>query len=169
MMVIPLVVGVAALFLYLLGIVPSHIQVPPGVREFATMEEAQAKLGFKIILPAYFPGYLGWPPARITGEVAPVPQAWTLFVSPDHRTEVLLITQVAARDQSLSPSLPWIETVLEEMLISVGENPGELFVGRGKDGRLINGARWKMNDFQFTVVTTQPVQELLNLARSMHS
>ncbi len=168
LMAILVVVGITAAVLFLLGMLPSHLQALPGVREYDTLEEAQRALGFEIVIPTYFPSYLSWPPARITVEISSVSQVETLFVSSEQNTEVLLVMQSTAKDGSLPPSLPWIETVLDEMPISVGDSAGSLVIGGGENGQLMNGAQWKTNNFLFTMVTTQPVQELLSLARSMH-
>ncbi len=164
---IPLLVGIIALGLYLVGKVPAYIQANAGIREYDTLQEAQTDLGFDIILPIYFPNYLTWPPYHITGEVKPVPRLQTVFVTTDRQTEVLQIIQTTSGSQSALAKLPWIDIILTEMPITLGDITGTLVVGRRNDGHLINGARWTANGYQFAVVTTQPMQELLKIVRSL--
>lgn len=164
-----LVVGAVAVALYFLGLMPGLLQGSTGaVREYATIEEAEARVGFCIAVPAYFPSYFSWPPAKILGQREPVPMSQMLFLSSDGRTEALSISQALYPGDDLRLSSPWGEEVEQEMPIVIGDSQGTLTVGRRADGRLINGARWRAKGFHFLVVTIQPVQELLTLARSVH-
>lgn len=164
-----LVVGAVAVTLYFLGLMPGLLQGSSGaVREYATIEEAEARVGFRIAVPAYFPIYLSWPPAKILGQREPAPMSQMLFLSSDGRTEALSISQALYPGDDLRLSSPWGEEVEQEMPIVIGDSQGTLTVGRRADGRLINGARWRAKGFYFLVVTIQPVQELLTLARSVH-
>ena len=167
-MLAPLVVGIVALALFLVGMVPAHLQGPAGIREYDSLEQAELELGFDIVVPAYFPSYLSWPPASIQGQLEPVPMVRMLFLSSKQHAETLLIYQIVSDSKDMPVALPWIETVQQEMPVTMSGNDGMLIVGRGADGRLINGVHWLTDGFQFVVVTTHPVQELLTLARSMH-
>jgi hypothetical protein len=163
------VVGMMALALYLLGMVPAYLQSPAGgVKEYDSIEEAAWELGFEIVVPAYFPGYLSWPSAKIQGQLEPVPMTQILFLSSDQRTEALLIYQIVSDSQDLPVALPWIEIIWQEMPITISGNEAKLVVGARADGHLVNGVHWRDDGLHFVVVTTQPVQELLALARSMY-
>ena len=163
------VVGMVALALYLLGMVPAYLQSPVGgVKEYDSIEEAESELGFEIVVPAYFPSYLSWPSAKIQGQLEPVPMVQMLFLSSDQRTETLLIYQIVSDSRDLPITLPWIETIRQEMPIIVSGNEGKLIVGRGADDHVVNGVHWMIDGQYFVVVTTQPLQELLTLARSMY-
>ncbi len=163
------VVGMVALALYLLGMVPAYLQSPVGgVKEYDSIEEAESELGFEIVVPAYFPSYLSWPPARILGKLEPIPMTQVLFLDSDRHTSALLIYQIISDREDLPIDLPWIETVLQEMPVTINGNDGELIMGRGTDGQLVNGVHWIEDGVHFVAVTTHPVQELLTLARSMH-
>lgn len=164
-----LIIGLMALALYLLGIVPGYLQSPVGgVQEYNSIEAAESELGFEIVVPAYFPSYLSWPSAKIQGRLEPVPMVQMLFLSSDQRTETLLIYQIVSDSRDLPITLPWIETIWQEMPITVSGNEGKLVVGTRADGHLVNGVYWRDDGRHFVVVTTQPVQELLTLARSMY-
>ncbi len=164
-----LVVGVAALILYVLGMLPAHMPgYAPAVKEYASIEQAASELGFNIVEPVYFPSYLSWPAARIRGQQQPFPMVEMSFLASDRRTEILLIYQLISDRQDLPIPLPWIEIVDQEMPITINDSRGELIVGRRAGGDVVNGAHWKVNSQHFLIVTTQPVQELLALARSIY-
>ncbi|MFH1169680.1 MAG: hypothetical protein V1691_03185 [Chloroflexota bacterium] len=166
-LLLPLVVGVMALCLYLLGMVPAQLQSQVvGVRQYSSLEAAQSDLGFAIAMPAYFPSYLSWPPASIRGEFEPVLSVQTTFLSPEH-APVLVVSQTVSDSQEAPTSLPWMLTAQGELPVDIGGSQGVLAVGRGADGQVLNGVCWQADGFQFAIVTTEPVQELLLLARSM--
>ncbi len=163
-----LVVSVAALVLYLGGRVPAHLQSQIGVTEFNNVEEAEAVLDFDIAVPSYFPSYLSWPPVSIQGQLEPFPMTRLLFLAYDQGSEVLLIYQIVSSGEDLPIALPWIETVLEDMPTTIGDSEGKLIIGERANGQPVNGVHWQTAGLHFIVVTTQPVQELLALANSMH-
>lgn len=162
-------VGTAALALFLLGIVPGYVQGPSeGNREYDSIEEAESRLGFDIVVPSYFPDYLAWPPAEVRGQLQPIPMAQTLFLSSDDRAEVLLISQVLSSGEDLPIGWPWVESIQWEVPVTIGGREGTMIVGRNAHGRELNGVHWRAKDFHFVLVTVHGVQELMILARSMH-
>lgn len=164
-----LVVGMAALILHVLGLLPAYMPgSAPAVKEYDSIEEAASELGFDIVVPVYFPSYLSWPPAKIQGQLHPFPMVEMSFLTSDRHSLILLITQIISDSPDLPIELPWIETIYQEMPITINDSRGELIVGRKADGDVVNGAHWKVNSQHFLIVTTQPVQELLALARSIY-
>ena len=163
-----LVVGLAALFLSIMNHVPRYLPGSvPAATEYSSVEEASLGLGFNIAIPVYFPNYLAWPPETIKGQKKPVPKVEIVFLSADRRTEILAIYQwLSDKTDSLSP-LPWIETVSTQMPVRLSHSNGELIIGRMADGSMANGVHWIKNGRHFFVITTQSVQELLAIARSM--
>jgi hypothetical protein len=168
LMLAPVVVGVMALGLYLLGMVPASVQGPTGPQVYSSIEEAESALGFDISVPAYFPSYLAWPPAKITGQLEPFPMVQMLFLDSGRSHEVMLIYQIVSDREDLPVALPWLKTISQEMPVDINGNIGELVVGERADNQGINGVYWKTGDFHFVVVMTQPARELLTLARSIH-
>ncbi len=165
-----LVVGVSALALFIMGIVPGYVQGPSeGIREYDSIEEAESRLGFDIVVPSYFPDYLAWPPAEVRGQLQPIPMAQTLFLSSDDRAEVLLISQILSSGEDLPIAWPWVESIQWEVPATIGGREGTVIVGRNAYGRELNGVHWRAEDFHFVLVTVHGVQELMTLARSMHS
>lgn len=164
-----LVVSIAALLLFVLGRVPAYLPgAEPAVREYNSIEEAASELGFDIVVPVYFPSYLTWPADKIQGQTKPFPMVQMSFLASDRHTEILLISQMVSTSPDLPVPLPWIETISQKTTTTINDSQGELIVGRRADGYQISEVHWKVNDRHFLVATTQPVKELLTLARSMY-
>ncbi|MBM2824501.1 MAG: hypothetical protein HW402_165 [Dehalococcoidales bacterium] len=163
-----LVVGMMALALHLLGRVPACLSSSPTLKDYASLEAAEAELGFKITLPTYFPSYLYWPPSSIRGQLQPVPMVQIIFLTTDQSTEALWLTQIASDSMDWPQGLPWIKTILERIPVDIGGNQGELVVGQRDDGQLVNGVYWTTDGRHFAAVMSQPIREVLILARSMH-
>ena len=164
-----LAVGLAALALYLLGMVPAYLPGSTGaVKEYDSIEEAASELGFDIVVPIYFPNYLAWPPDKIRGQLKPFPMVQMTFLASDRHTEILLIYQMVSESQDLPEPLPWIKTIVQKIAVNINNSQGELIVGKRANGDVVNGVHWRVNGRHFLVVTTQSVQELLALARSMY-
>ncbi len=163
-----LVVSVAALTLYLLGTLPSHLPGPAGaLKEYDSIEAAASELGFDIVVPVYFPSYLAWPPDKIRGQLKPFPMVQMSFLSADRHTEILLTYQIVSDNPDLPVALPWIETIDQKTPVTISGSNGELIVGKRANGDVVNAAHWTVSGRHFLVVTTQTVKELLTLARSM--
>ncbi len=163
----PVVVGIVALALFFLGTLPAHLQKPAGVTDYETIEAAQSELGFKVLLPTYFPNYLAWPPARVQGQTTPVPAIELDFLSSVQQTDTLALLQIISDVEDLSMPVPWVVNVSERMPVTINSIPGQLIIGRDKNGNLLNAVQWRVSGRHFVLVTTKSVRELLLLARSI--
>ncbi|MFC2065988.1 hypothetical protein ACFLUO_02850 [Chloroflexota bacterium] len=126
LMLAPVVVGIMALALYLLGMVPAYLQGPTGAYEYSSIEEAESALDFDISVPAYFPSYLAWPPAKITDQLEPVPMVQMLFLASNRSHEALLIYQIVSDREDLPVALPWLKTSLQEISVDINGNEGKM-------------------------------------------
>ena len=164
-----LVVGLAALLLHGLDMLPAYLPgSAPVVKEYGTLEEAASELGFNIVVPVYFPSYLAWPPAKVQVQLQPFPMVRMTFLSSNQNTEILLIYQMVSDSRGLPTPLPWIETVYQQIPVTINDSQGELIVGKRANGDVVNATHWTVEGRHFLLVTTQPVQELLTLSRSMY-
>jgi hypothetical protein len=164
-----LVVGVAALILYILGTLPAHLpSAQGGIKEYGSVEAASVDLGFEVVVPVYFPSYLSWPPDKILGQIEPFPMAQVFFLSSEARTEALLTIQIVSEEPDLPVPLPWLDKVEERMPVTINDITGELTVGRNDKGEVVNAVQWNADGQYFVLVTTAPVKELVSLARSMY-
>ena len=120
-----LVVGMAALLLYGLDMLPAYLPgFAPAVTEYNSVEEASSQLGFNIVVPVYFPSYLAWPPEKILGQLKPFPLVQMSFLSSDHHDEILLIYQSVSESRDLPAPLPWIETVSQQIPVTINNIQG---------------------------------------------
>ena len=163
-----LVTGMAAITLYLLGTVPDYINPPEsGYRQYSSLEDAEAYLGFKVVVPTYFPSYLAWPPVEVYGQREPVPMVQMLFVSQHGSVETMVISQIASDSEDPPVAFPWVRTVAKETPVSIGNSDGMMVTGFRADGQPVTGAYWRSGGFYFVVVTTRSERELLTIVRSM--
>lgn len=164
----PLVlIGTAALSLYLLGLAQDYLSPPEhGPREYTSIEEAEADLGFPVTVPTYFPSYISWPPAEITGQLLPVPRVETVYNSP-YGAKVLVITQIASDSEGPPDVLPWVSTIVKSTPIIIDDDTGVMIVARDADGHPLSGAYWKSDSFFYIVITDRSERELLTIVRSM--
>ncbi|HJX12738.1 MAG TPA: hypothetical protein VJ377_04340 [Dehalococcoidales bacterium] len=162
------VLGAAALVLFLIGAAQDYLYPPEhGPREYASIEEAGDELGFRVVVPTYFPSYLAWPPGVIRGQLLPSSRVETVYNAPNGGYPVLVISQVVADSDELPVPLPWVREVLEERAVVIGENRGTRLTATGEDGQPLNGAYWRSGGFYFIVVTSRAASELLSIASSM--
>ena len=168
-MLIPLVltVGFVALILRILALVPPWLQ-PEGPRSFATVEEAERALGLRVTLPAYFPDYLVWPPARITGQHEPYPQLSISFLSREKGTEALWLVRAVPETREQLPHLIVPADIRETGPFVVGDLAGTRIVALG-GGIIYYQFSWWQEDQYMVIATTYPEEELLSMVRSMDS
>lgn len=163
-----LVLGIAALVLSLLNSVPAQLQGSDRILEFKNIREAQMELGISISVPAYFPDYLSWPPAFVQAQRKPALTVLLLFLSREKDREALWISQVIAEEDKESlTQLPEPKKVLQRSKVDVGENEGELILGRDTDGKPYNYVRWRHGNRHLAIATIYAPEELLKMARSM--
>ena len=99
---------------------------PRRVRSAATLSAVEARLGQGLLVPAYFPQWLRWPPASVRYvEGPPAVVAFTLAARDDGRP-VLVIAQAIARHAEVPPRLLPPGTVLESAPVRIFDEPGIL-------------------------------------------
>jgi hypothetical protein len=168
-MVLPpaLLMGFMALSFYLLNLVPPSLQAEQ-VKDYESVEAAERALGIEISLPAYFPDYLAWPPARITLHRTPLLMFSLRFSAADGTEEALSIHQIFSTNKdehSQAVAKPGV--LLGEIPVVIEESQGVLIIGKGEGGIPFNQVRWSKADRYLIVSTLYPPEELLKIARSM--
>lgn len=159
--------GAVAVVLLLIGAWQDELHPPQaGPRDYATVEAAEADLGFTISVPTYFPSYLSWPPGAIKAPYYPYPAVETIYYSPTGAI-VLSVLQVKLGEGDLPALQSEIKTVTEEEELKLDIIRGTLVTGTGANGQTLNGAYWSSGGFYYEVVTSRAVRDLLTMVSSM--
>ncbi len=138
------------------------------ILRFDSLEEAEDKLGVKILVPAYFPDYLIWPAASVYAQHEPL-TVTLIFRSLDLREDLLVRQSFAKGDEPL-PLFAEPFITLERSVINLDEQTeGILIEGKDIDGAPRNQLYWTVQDRHISLVTPYPVFELLRMAESIHA
>jgi len=150
-----------------LGAIPGWLAGEPrGLRRAKTIEEAERRLGARVLVPGYFPDRLAWPPAEIR-------------VAGGRRGSVLLA--IAARDGGPGAEIlqatrdrepiaaPLLEgrTVLRTSRTTVEGAPATLSDVLA-DGRPAKELAWELHGRAMILRSAGDVEELFRMARSAH-
>jgi hypothetical protein len=133
------VMGATTLILAGLNHVPDLAGTNPRrVRSAASLSAVEARLGQGLLVPAYFPQWLRWPPASVRFvEGPPAAVAFTLAASDDRRP-VLVIAQAIGRHAEMPPRLLPPGIVLESAPVRILDEPGTL-----RRVQLTDGEGWQ--------------------------
>jgi hypothetical protein len=163
-----LVVGATAGLLRGLDALPGYLLGEPReVKRYRTLEEVERKLGERVLLPAYFPDTLRWPPAAIRLASGPLPSLTLTFTGRDGGEERLILSQAVGGGGAASPRLLPPGLVLYATAVPVGGTEGELSRIKGEDGAIWHDLPWRREGRQVALRFRGPVEELLKMARSM--
>ena len=138
-----------------------------GARVYRTLEEAQASVGARLVVPSYYPDSLSWPPARI--EVAPgPPMVAAIRIAARHggAGEALVVCQSIG---GAAPPPPWLLPPLqqlEEARVLVGRRPARLARLLTPGGRVVHDLSWAQGGRWFTLRYAGEVEDLLRMARA---
>ncbi len=163
-----LVLGGTAGVLGTLDAVPGWIQGEPrGVRRVGSIEEAERALRARLVIPAFFPDTLRWPPTtvRIARDGAP---AVALGFEARAGGLALVLAQTVGGAGPISPRLLPETTVLRSDPLRVGTSPGVLRRVVGADGAVWTEVAWAMGDRRLALRGKGGVEDLVRMARSAH-
>jgi len=163
------VMGLAAVGLTALDRVPAVLTgTPPGVRIFASVEDAERDLGARIWLPRYYPETLRWPPARIEADAAsPVTAAVRIPGKDDPRDRLVICESLGGRPVAPPEALLPTGRILETVGVLVGSRRATLVRLQAEDGRVLHDLSWDHGARRLTLRTAGPVEELLLIAASL--
>lgn len=158
-----------AIVLSLLNRVPALLQESARTK-YATVEEAEQALGLRIPLPAYFPEFLGWPPAEITATREQALVVTLVFSSRRSGEPALIVHEVLRAANEEVPELPMLqpERPVREARVLIGGVSGALRTGTDREGRRWSRLTWRVADRDMILVASFPEQTLLTMARSIH-
>jgi hypothetical protein len=161
-----LVLGGAALALATLDAVPTWLHGEPrGVRRAVSIEEAERRLQAKVLLPAYFPDTLRWPPStvRLTRDEG---GSALSFLGADG-APALFLAQTAGHDGALPAGLRGRLAVIQQQSAPLGDG-AVLARVVAEDGTLWNQLEWSAAGRHFLLRGRGSLDDLIRMARSIH-
>jgi hypothetical protein len=158
------VVAMAAALLSALDAVPSWLAGDArDVRRARTVDEVERRLRTRLVLPAYFPARLAWPPQRIRYLAGP-PGAVELWVDARGGGPALLLAQTLGRGPLPERLVPPAQE-LDRSPVAVGQAQGRLS-RVVEDGEVRWQLAWEQGGRSLLLRSRGTVEELLRMARS---
>jgi len=158
------VIAVAAAALVAIDALPAWIAGEPrDVRRAQTVHDAERRLRARLVLPAYFPDTLAWPPRRIRFTVRPPGGAALSVDGRDGSPRLLLAETVAPGD--IPDGLVPEAQVLDRSAVAVGAARGTLS-RVVEDGVTAWQVAWEQDGRRLLLRSRGTVEELLRMARS---
>lgn len=139
-------------------------EVLPEVERFQSPRELEAKLGTKLLLPAYFPDYLAWPPSRIELYHWPGLEVRMFIISREDQQTRLMIYQLLSDEVAL-PADPGL--VLAEKNIDIRGRRAQLAWIRDRAGQRWCRLGWQAAQGRMVLLAKLPPGELVRIAQSM--
>lgn len=156
----------SALVIAGLGALPGWIAGETAVRHVVSIEEAERRLGARLILPGYFPERLAWPPAEV--RVAGGRRGSVALTFLDHAgAPALQIVQATSEGGAIAPALLADRRVLSAQRTAIGARPATLSTVL-VDGRRWQELSWDLRGRPVMVRTQGDVDELYRMARTTH-
>jgi hypothetical protein len=159
------VVGGAAGLLAALGALPAWLTGGAGARGAGSIQEAEARLGARILLPAFQPARLGWPPAEIRtagGRRGSV----RIRLAPREGAPVELV-QATEEGRAIAPALLADRHVLSERRTQVGALAASLATVT-LDGTVWQELAFDVDGRAVLLRSRGDLDELYRIAHSLH-
>ncbi|WP_242352492.1 MULTISPECIES: hypothetical protein [Anaeromyxobacter] len=149
-----------------LGALPRLLAGDTGPHRAASIQEAERRLGARILLPGYYPERLAWPPAAIHVAGGRHGSVRLAFAARDGGTGLEL---VAATDAGvdIAPALLSDRTVLGARPTVVGGHPATL-ASVLVEGVAWQELSWSVNGRAVVLRSQGDLDELVRIARSLH-
>jgi hypothetical protein len=161
------ILGATAATIAGLGALPGWLTGDSGaVRHVPTIQEAERRLGARVLVPGYFPSRLEWPPAEIRVAAGRRGSVRLALAARDGGPGVELL-QATADDEPVSPLLLGDRTVLRTSPTSLGPVPAtisDVLV----DGHPVRELSWTLHGRAMLLRSAGDVEELFRMARSAH-
>ncbi len=161
-----LVIGTAAGLLRMLDAVPDLIRDESrGVKRVDSVEEVERRFAQRVLVPAYFPDTLRWPPATIRIHDGPPPSVALTFLDRAGETVFVVYQSFGAPAAPPRQLLPPMQA-LHKSRIALAGRDAELVRLLAADGRIWHEVAWHDAGRGVTLRFQGAVGELLTMARS---
>jgi hypothetical protein len=149
-----------------LGTIPRLVTGDTGPHRAATIQEAERRLGARIVLPGYYPARLAWPPAEIRVAGGRRGSVRLTFVARHGGPGVEMLAAIRAGD-ALDPALLANRTVLSSRRTVVGGHPASLAAVL-VEGEPWQELSWSVDGRAVLLRTQGDLDELMRIAHSLH-
>lgn len=161
------VLGATAASIAALGAIPRWLSGDSrAVRGVATVQEAERRLGARVLVPGYFPERLAWPPAEIHVAGGRRGSVRLLFAARDRGAGVEML-EATRDDEPISTDLLRDRTVLRTDRTTLGAVPATIssvLVG----GHPAQEIAWTLHGRAMILRSAGDLDELFRMARSAH-
>lgn len=149
-----------------LGALPGWIAGESGaLRHAATIQEAERRLGARVLVPGYFPDRLGWPPREI--RIAGGRRGSALLVFGAREGSPVTFLQATRDGEPIAPELLVGRTVLRSSPALVHGVPATLSDVL-EEGHLAKELAWELHGRAMLLRSAGDLEELFRMARSAH-
>ncbi len=136
-----------------------------GLRPVRTLEDAERGVRARLVLPAYFPDTIAWPPARILVLPGAPPAVLMQFRTRADGALHLVLAQTVGEGDVPDRLLPRAAPV-DEAVVAMGAGDGALRRIVGPDGEIWRELAWHQDGRGVVARSRGTVEELLRMARS---
>jgi hypothetical protein len=160
-------VTLAVMFLAAVNWLPS-LREEGFARQYSTIEEARRALKLKdIVVPAYFPEGIRWPPAFILAQKKPYQAVVMEFKEVQTKETALIVIQSSLRGSDAQLQRIRLSTVKEETQYRLKGRSVLLQVGTCDNGIQCSKMTWQDSDLFYTAILMSSPFELIRIAESM--
>jgi hypothetical protein len=143
---------------------------PRSVRAYDTVDELEHEVRTRLLLPAYFPETLQWPPSRVERSAGRGKPTLVAFRDSESGRERVILCQTLEGDAPIPPRLLAPGQVVQQRATQVSGSPATLSIVRDERGGTWTDLTWVQQSrrilFRAGPGTTET--DLLRLARSLH-
>jgi hypothetical protein len=162
-----LVMGGAAAGLRVLDALPALVTGEARDRgRFESVDEVERAVHGRLLLPAYFPDRLRWPPETIRLHDGQPPSV-TVEITDHVGIPALVVWQGLGLTDAVPEHLPAFTRILSVTTVRVGEDRADLVRAICADGRIWLDLRWEVDGRSLLVRSRGSVEELLRIAGSI--
>lgn len=141
---------------------------PRGVREYGSLDALERDIRTRLLLPAFFPDTLEWPPERVALSAGDGTPALVAFRDRQRSATGLVIAQAVGGDHPIPGRLlPPVE-VLETTDVRVHDASARLSRVRDRRGTPWSELTWVTQGRRVVMRFSGPDAQLIRLARSLH-
>ena len=143
---------------------------PRSVQAYDTVDELERVVRTRLLLPAFFPETLQWPPVRVLRSAGTGRPTLVAFLGRASGRERVILCQTLEGDAPIPARLLAPGAVLEQRGVEVGPSPATLRRVRDTRGTVWTELTWveQSRRILIRVVPEMSDTELMRLARSLH-